>query len=31
MLADHIGRTWTFSQSVADIDPRDWGGTPGEL
>jgi uncharacterized glyoxalase superfamily protein PhnB len=30
-VADHIGRTWTFSQSVADIDPRDWGGTPGEL
>jgi uncharacterized glyoxalase superfamily protein PhnB len=25
--ADLIGRTWTFSQSVADIDPADWGGT----
>ena len=20
---------WTFSQSVADVDPKDWGGTPG--
>ncbi|MBS1821629.1 MAG: VOC family protein [Acidobacteria bacterium] len=29
--ADHIGRSWTFSQSVADVDPRDWGGTPGTL
>lgn len=29
--ADHIGRTWTFSQSVADIDPRDWGATVGTL
>lgn len=28
---DLIGRTWTFSQSVADVDPRDWGGTPGSL
>lgn len=30
-VADHIGRTWTFSQSVADVDPRDWGGDPGVL
>jgi uncharacterized glyoxalase superfamily protein PhnB len=29
--ADPTGRTWTFSQSIADIDPRDWGGTPGKL
>jgi uncharacterized glyoxalase superfamily protein PhnB len=25
------GHRWTFSQSIADIDPRDWGGTPGQL
>jgi uncharacterized glyoxalase superfamily protein PhnB len=30
-VADHIGRSWTFSQSVADVDPREWGGTPGIL
>jgi uncharacterized glyoxalase superfamily protein PhnB len=30
-VADHIGRTWTFSQSVADVDPRDWGGDPRVL
>jgi uncharacterized glyoxalase superfamily protein PhnB len=30
-VADFTGRTWTFSQSIADIDPRDWGGTPGKL
>lgn len=29
--ADLIGRTWTFSQSVADIDPLDWGGVPLNL
>jgi uncharacterized glyoxalase superfamily protein PhnB len=28
---DFAGHHWCFSQSVADIDPRDWGGTPGEL
>ncbi len=21
------GHTWTFSQSIADVDPREWGGT----
>ena len=21
-----VGR-WTFSQSIADVDPADWGGT----
>lgn len=25
------GHAWTFSQSVADIAPEDWGGTPGQL
>jgi uncharacterized glyoxalase superfamily protein PhnB len=24
---DFFGHRWTFSQSVADVDPRDWGGT----
>ena len=25
---DFGGHSWTFSQSVADVHPRDWGGTP---
>jgi uncharacterized glyoxalase superfamily protein PhnB len=28
---DLAGHAWTFSQSVADVDPREWGGTPEEL
>ena len=28
---DLAGHSWTFSQSVADVDPRDWGGTPEQL
>ena len=24
---DYAGRTWVFSQSVADVAPRDWGAT----
>ena len=24
---DFAGHRWTFSQSIADIDPADWGGT----
>jgi uncharacterized glyoxalase superfamily protein PhnB len=23
---DFTGRAWTFSESIADVDPRDWGG-----
>jgi hypothetical protein len=23
---DPGGHRWTFSQTVADVDPRDWGG-----
>jgi uncharacterized glyoxalase superfamily protein PhnB len=23
------GHTWTFSQSIADVAPEDWGGTSG--
>lgn len=30
-VADPTGRTWTFSQSIADIDPAEWGGTAGIL
>jgi uncharacterized glyoxalase superfamily protein PhnB len=25
-VADPGGQVWTFSESVADIDPSDWGG-----
>ena len=23
------GHTWTFSQSIVDVAPEDWGGTSG--
>lgn len=26
---DLAGRQWVFSQSVADVAPEEWGGTPG--
>jgi uncharacterized glyoxalase superfamily protein PhnB len=22
------GHRWTFSQTIADVDPQTWGGTP---
>ena len=25
------GHVWTFSQSIADVDPTSWGGTPIDL
>jgi uncharacterized glyoxalase superfamily protein PhnB len=28
---DFAGHRWDFSQSIADIDPKDWGGIPGQL
>jgi uncharacterized glyoxalase superfamily protein PhnB len=28
---DPGGHRWTFSQSIADIHPSDWGGTPVQL
>ena len=28
---DLLGRRWTFSQSVANVKPEDWGGTSGQL
>jgi uncharacterized glyoxalase superfamily protein PhnB len=27
--ADLAGHTWTFSQSIADVDPASWGATVG--
>lgn len=26
---DLAGHRWTFTESVADVDPADWGGEPG--
>jgi uncharacterized glyoxalase superfamily protein PhnB len=28
---DPAGHRWTFSQSIFDIAPEDWGGTSGQL
>ena len=28
---DPAGHAWTFSQSLADVDPAEWGGTPVQL
>ena len=30
-VEDFAGHVWTFSQSVADVDPLEWGGEPGQL
>jgi uncharacterized glyoxalase superfamily protein PhnB len=30
-VQDPGGHVWTFSQSIADVDPKEWGGTAGEL
>jgi len=30
-VVDFAGHHWCFTQSVADVDPRDWGGMPGEV
>ena len=30
-VADPGGHSWTFSQSIADVNPEDWGGAPGKL
>jgi uncharacterized glyoxalase superfamily protein PhnB len=30
-VEDFAGHRWHFSQSIADIDPEMWGGTPGQL
>ncbi|MGH9575769.1 MAG: VOC family protein [Candidatus Acidiferrales bacterium] len=28
---DFVGRRWTFTQTIADVDPIDWGGVPVDL
>ena len=30
-VEDLAGHIWTFTQSIADADPLDWGGEPGQL
>jgi uncharacterized glyoxalase superfamily protein PhnB len=30
-VEDFAGHRWTFSQSIADVAPEDWGGTSGQL
>jgi uncharacterized glyoxalase superfamily protein PhnB len=30
-VEDLGGHRWCFTQSVADVDPREWGGQPGAL
>ncbi|HWZ97826.1 MAG TPA: VOC family protein [Candidatus Dormibacteraeota bacterium] len=30
-VEDLAGHVWTFSQSIADVHPHEWGGTPGQL
>jgi uncharacterized glyoxalase superfamily protein PhnB len=29
-VEDFAGHSWTFSQSIADVAPEEWGGTTGE-
>jgi len=28
---DFAGHHWCFTQSIADVDPKEWGGTPGQM
>jgi len=28
---DFAGHSWTFSQSIADVSPEEWGGTAEQL
>ena len=30
-VADLAGHQWTFSQTIADVAPEDWGGESGRL
>jgi uncharacterized glyoxalase superfamily protein PhnB len=30
-VSDHAGHAWSFSQSIADVSPEEWGGTTGTL
>jgi uncharacterized glyoxalase superfamily protein PhnB len=30
-VEDLAGHCWTFSQSIADVAPEEWGGNPGQI
>ena len=30
-VEDFAGNRWTFSQSIADVAPEEWGGTSGSI
>jgi uncharacterized glyoxalase superfamily protein PhnB len=30
-VEDFAGHRWSFSESIADVAPEDWGGTSGEV
>jgi uncharacterized glyoxalase superfamily protein PhnB len=30
-IEDFRGHHWCFSESIADVDPTEWGGTPAQL
>ena len=30
-VEDFAGHRWNFTQTIADVDPTTWGGTPGQL
>ena len=30
-VLDYAGNRWTFTQSIADVHPSEWGGEAGEL
>jgi uncharacterized glyoxalase superfamily protein PhnB len=30
-VEDFAGHRWDFTQTIADVDPTTWGGTPGQL
>jgi uncharacterized glyoxalase superfamily protein PhnB len=30
-VEDLGGHAWTFTESIADVAPEEWGGTPGQL
>ena len=30
-VEDFAGHRWVFTQSIADVDPLEWGGAPGDL
>jgi len=27
---DHAGRTWVFTETIADVDPQEWGAVTGD-